>query len=137
MAIFEIATNGIWWKIFSWNWFIWFHEFFGLDFFKFSSPRCELPTIAIFVCLSRVSLYWIDSKRLTKNEFVMLVIQQRKWWQHSTYLHIYYTTIVRLLWEWHSGTGYLLIESGTSISIRKLEKIKFQNLIKSIMRRTK
>ena len=23
-------------KIFSWNWFIWFHEFFGMDFFKFS-----------------------------------------------------------------------------------------------------
>ena len=21
-----------------WNWFIWFHEFFGLDFFKFSGP---------------------------------------------------------------------------------------------------
>ena len=26
-------------KIFLWNWFIWFHEFFfGLDFFKFSGP---------------------------------------------------------------------------------------------------
>ena len=25
-------------KIFSWNWFIWFHEFFYLDFFKFSGP---------------------------------------------------------------------------------------------------
>ena len=22
-------------KIFSWNWFIWYHEFFGLDFFNF------------------------------------------------------------------------------------------------------
>ena len=27
--------------IFSWNWFIWFHEFFiGLDFLKFSSSLC-------------------------------------------------------------------------------------------------
>ena len=24
----------------SWNGFIWFHEFFGLDFFKFSGPLC-------------------------------------------------------------------------------------------------
>ena len=25
----------------SWNWFTWFHEFFGLDFLKFSGPLCK------------------------------------------------------------------------------------------------
>ena len=25
-------------KKYSWNWFVWFHEFFGLDFFQFSGP---------------------------------------------------------------------------------------------------
>ena len=30
------------------NWFIWFHEFFGLDFFKFSGPREAVsPKIAL------------------------------------------------------------------------------------------
>ena len=32
--------NGIWSKHFSWNWFIWFHEIFCLDFFKFSDLLC-------------------------------------------------------------------------------------------------
>ena len=27
-------------KHYSWNWFIWFHEFFGMNFFKFSGPLC-------------------------------------------------------------------------------------------------
>ena len=27
-------------KNYSWNWFIWFHEFFGLHFFNFSVPLC-------------------------------------------------------------------------------------------------
>ena len=31
-------------KIFSWNWFIWFHKFFGLDFFKFSGPLWNRTT---------------------------------------------------------------------------------------------
>ena len=29
------------------NWFIWFHEFFGLDFLKFSVPLCVVVTIII------------------------------------------------------------------------------------------
>ena len=38
LAIFEIGKNELWSKKISWNWFIWFDEFFYPDFFKFSGP---------------------------------------------------------------------------------------------------
>ena len=40
LAIFEIAKNLIR-QNFSWNWFIWFHEFFGLYFFLIFWPTVK------------------------------------------------------------------------------------------------
>ena len=57
-------------------WFIWFHEFFCLDFFKFSGPLCN--TYLVFFALSAICLFcWlthfsllacrIDEKTWTKS----------------------------------------------------------------------
>ena len=55
LAIFEIAQNGIWSKkFFPWNWFIWFHEVFCLDFFKFSGPLWYVVHIRNFKPISQL-----------------------------------------------------------------------------------
>ena len=43
-------------KNYSWNWFIWFHEFFGLDFFKFSGTLCTVNLLWPQSAL--LELYW-------------------------------------------------------------------------------
>ena len=37
-------------KNYLWNWFIWFHEFFGLDFFNFSGPLWVSQTFTHMSC---------------------------------------------------------------------------------------
>ena len=54
----KLQKNGIWPKKNLWNWFIWFHEFFYLDFFKFSGS----------LCVTHIYYLWKKLKRLFKSE---------------------------------------------------------------------
>ena len=59
-------------KFFSWNWLIWFHEFFGLNFFLIFWPaiwcRVELASRNIvYVSLLRWQEFWVPSLLVGSN----------------------------------------------------------------------
>ena len=66
------------------NWFIWFHEVFGLDFFRFSDPLC-LAQWSIFL---NNTLYSID-----RNYFISFSKHQNHDRVPTTFFWIYNPTV--------------------------------------------
>ena len=58
-------------KKISWNWFIWFHEFFGLDFLKFSGLLC-----VAWVCESLFLSFCLSGSKTLVWQFAKIGIRQ-------------------------------------------------------------
>ena len=75
-------------KNYSWKWFIRFHEFFGLDFFKFSGPLCQPRTFSLQKNLYFGSL--LKYLHLKRTEITFFVYKSSSWiWQLNTTMLIF------------------------------------------------
>ena len=87
-----------------WNWFILFHEFFGLDLFNFSGPLSEWNT----------HLRGVLKKVLQFHE-VFVLYKNNSWIDFiSTYYFYFVTTTKIVLWNQNNKTAS---STGSSITI--------------------
>ena len=88
--IFEHFWNCNKWNLpkkISWNWFIWFHEFFWPWLFQFSGPQCVCSLFTFFVFILAIAIVetMVTMRKMTK-KMMRNMIQCLAWTQIVSHL---------------------------------------------------